>query len=151
MGSLTVDFLPSCRPVYRLDVETHGVHICFTGIFLWSSYSREPGTVTQLLKDLQWDTLQTRRKINRLSIIYKMEHNLIDIPLDHYIQHNTKSSCKHDSQFLQHRIRYKHMMQTYLETASSQPQFKNGILLQNTVSSKSLNSFKNNFIQHFNN
>ena len=31
-----------------------------------------------------------------------MEHNLIDIPLDHYIQHNTRSS--HDSQFLQ--IRY---------------------------------------------
>ena len=33
-----------------------------------------------------------------------MEHNLIDIPLDHYIQHNTRSSRKHDSQFLQ--IRY---------------------------------------------
>ena len=29
-----------------------------------------------------------------------MEHNLIDIPLDHYIQHNTRSSRKHDSQFL---------------------------------------------------
>ena len=29
-------------------------------------YSRDPGTVTQLLKDLQWDTLQTRRKIKRL-------------------------------------------------------------------------------------
>ena len=33
-----------------------------------------------------------------------MEHNLIDILLDHYIQHNTRSSRKHDSQFLQ--IRY---------------------------------------------
>ena len=36
-----------------------------------------------------------------------MEHNLIDIPLewlDYYIQHNTWSSHKHDSQFLQ--IRY---------------------------------------------
>ena len=33
-----------------------------------------------------------------------MEHNLIDISLDHYIQHNTRSSRKHDSQFLQ--IRY---------------------------------------------
>ena len=68
------------------------------------NYSREPGRVTQLFKDLQWDTVQTRRTIKRLSIIYKMEHNLIDIPLDHYIQHNTRSSCKHDSQFLQ--IRY---------------------------------------------
>ena len=25
-------------------------------------------------------------------IIYKMEHNLIDFPLDHYIQHNIRSS-----------------------------------------------------------
>ena len=30
-----------------------------------------------------------------------MEHNLIDFSLDQYIYHNTKSSCKHDSQFLQ--------------------------------------------------
>ena len=28
--------------------------------FCTQSYSREPGTVSQLLKDLQWDTLQTR-------------------------------------------------------------------------------------------
>ena len=53
------------------------------------NYSREPVTVTQLLKDLQWDTLQTRRKIKTHSIIYNMEHNLIDIPLGHYIQPNT--------------------------------------------------------------
>ena len=51
--------------------------------FCTQNYSREPGTLTQLLKDLQWDTLQTRRKIKRLTIIYKMEHNLIDVPLEH--------------------------------------------------------------------
>ena len=32
-----------------------------------------------------------------------MAHNFIDIPLDHYIQHNTRSSRKHESQFLQIR------------------------------------------------
>ena len=48
--------------------------------FCTQNNSREPGTVTQLLKDVQWDTLQTRRKIKK---IYKMEHNLIDIPVDH--------------------------------------------------------------------
>ena len=43
-------------------------------------------------------------------------------------------------------------VQTYLETASSQPQLNNGIISSpNTVSSKSLNSFQNNCIQHFNN
>ena len=33
------------------------------------NYSREPGTVTQLLKDLQCDTVHTRRKVKRLIII----------------------------------------------------------------------------------
>ena len=64
--------------------------------------SREPGTVTRLLRDLQWDALQGERQIKRRSIIYKMKLNLLDIPLDRYIQHNIRSLrksvltiCKH--------------------------------------------------------
>ena len=60
-----------------------------------------------------------------------MEHNLIDIPLDHYIQHNTRSSRKHDSQFSSCKL---DTLQTYLETASSQQQLKNGILSPQTLS-----------------
>ena len=117
--------------------------------FCTQNYSREPGTVTQLLKDLQWDTLQTRRKIKRLSIIYKMEHNLIDIPLDHYIQHNTRSSRKHDSQFLQIRHSANIFGNSFFPTTIKEW----NSLPPNTVSSKSLklNSFQKNVIQHFNN
>ena len=115
--------------------------------FCTQNYSRELGTVTQLLKDLQLDTLQTRRKIKRLSIIYKMEHNLIDIPLNHYIQHNTRSSRKHDSQFLQIRpsanIFGNSFFPTTIKECNSLP--------PDTVSSKSLHSFQINVIQHFNN
>ena len=57
-----------------------------------------------------------------------MEHNLIDIPLDHYIQHNTRTSRKHDSQFKLDTL------QTYLEAASSQQQLRNGILSPQTLS-----------------
>ena len=64
-----------------------------------------PGVKGQILTESLFGCeREAYRKIKRLSIIYKMEHNLIDIPLDHYIQHNTRSSRKHDSQFLQ--IRY---------------------------------------------
>ena len=43
-------------------------------------------------------------------------------------------------------------LQTYLETASSQQQSKNGNSLpSNTLSSKSLNSFQNNLDQHLSN
>ena len=64
--------------------------------FCTINYSREPGSVTKLLQELGWETLQTRRKA-------KMEHNIIDIPLDQYIKHNTRCSRKHNSQLLQIR------------------------------------------------
>ena len=35
---------------------------------------------------------QNMKKTKRLRIIYKIEHNLIDIPLDHYIKRNTRCS-----------------------------------------------------------
>ena len=77
-----------------------------------------------------------------------MEHNLIDIPLDHYIQHNTRSSHKHDSQFLQiiyysANIFGNSFFPTTIKEWNSLP--------PQTLSSKSLNSFQNNLIQHFNN
>ena len=50
--------------------------------FCTNNYSREPGPVTQLLQELVWETLQTRRKAKRITTLYKMEHNIIDIPLD---------------------------------------------------------------------
>ena len=78
-----------------------------------------------------------------LSIIYKMEHNLIlviDIPLDHYIQHNTRSSRKHDSQFLQIRHSANIFGNSFFPTTIKEW----NSLPPNTVSSKSLNSFKKN-------
>ena len=72
--------------------------------FCTNNYSREPGSVTKLLQELGWETLQTRRKSKRNTTLYKMEHNIIDIPLDqYYIKHNTRCSRKHNSQFLQIR------------------------------------------------
>ena len=71
--------------------------------FCTNDYSREPGSVTKLLQELGWETLQTRRKAKRSTTLYKMEHNIIDIPLYQYIKHNTRCSRKHNSQFLQIR------------------------------------------------
>ena len=35
-------------------------------------------SVTDMLSDIKWDTLQTRRKKNRLTLIYKLSYNLVD-------------------------------------------------------------------------
>ena len=71
--------------------------------FCKNNYSREPGSVTKFLQELGWETLQARRKHKIITTLYKMEHNIIDIPLDQYIIHNTRCSRKHNSQFLQIR------------------------------------------------
>ena len=39
--------------------------------FVKNCYEREPGRVTYLLKDLNWHTLELRRKIVRLTTMYK--------------------------------------------------------------------------------
>ena len=85
--------------------------------FCKNNYHREPGSVTKLLQELGWETLQARRKHKRITTLYKMEHNIIDIPLDQYVIHNRPTRCsrKHNSQFLQIR----HWSNTFGKTVFS--------------------------------
>lgn len=43
------------------------------------------GSVTQMLQDLHWEPLQTRRLKIRLVLLYKIEHALVAIPADMYL------------------------------------------------------------------
>ena len=47
--------------------------------YVFNNYNRTPGTVTNLLESLQWDTLEKRREISRLAMIYKIENGLVDL------------------------------------------------------------------------
>ena len=97
--------------------------------FCTNNYSREPGSVTKLLQELGWETLQTRRKSKIITTLYKMEHNIIYIPLDQYIKHNTRCSRKHNSQLLQIR----HSSNTFGHSFfPSLLQLKNGMLYRQT-------------------
>ena len=44
-----------------------------------------PGTVTNILEDRQWETLQARRSKARLTMLYKIIHGDVAIPSDSYI------------------------------------------------------------------
>ena len=59
----------------------------------------------------------------RITILYKIEHNILDIPLDQYIMHNSHCSRKQNSQFLQIR----HSSNTF-GNGFPQLQLKNGML-----------------------
>jgi hypothetical protein len=69
--------------------------------FCMGNYKREPGTVTKLLKDLEWDTLQTRRKRQKLCMLFKMQNGLVDIPLLDYVQPSKKETRGNNQKFIQ--------------------------------------------------
>ena len=46
--------------------------------YVWMTYSRE-SSVTSMLKDLEWQSLDTRRALTRLVLMFKISHSLVDI------------------------------------------------------------------------
>ena len=50
--------------------------------------NRTPGCVTNMITSLGWQSLKQRRQNSRLCMLYKIQHNLIDINRDLYIRHN---------------------------------------------------------------
>ena len=41
---------------------------------------RTQGCVTAMVNSLGWETLQDRRKMQRLTMLFKIKHNLVEIP-----------------------------------------------------------------------
>ena len=43
-------------------------------------------SVNDIIQDLEWENLETRRKKARLALFYKFSHNLIDVDTVNYLQ-----------------------------------------------------------------
>ena len=67
--------------------------------FVMSDYNRT-SSVTVMLQDLNWDTLSSRRQTSRLSLLYKILHNIVDITLPSYITPSTRFTRGHDQKFI---------------------------------------------------
>ena len=52
---------------------------------------------------LGWDMLQKRRDLARLSMMYRIVHHLVDIPVEPYLTPSTSMARGHDSRFFQIR------------------------------------------------
>ena len=74
-------------PYYQKD--THVVEMIQrkAARFCRNNYRRE-SSVTELIETLGWDSLQLRRKQARLSLMYKLSNNLIDINLENLLSRN---------------------------------------------------------------
>ncbi len=68
--------------------------------FTTSTYGRDPGTVTNIINDLEWETLETRRKAARLTLLYKILHDeaAVNIP-DYVIKPTVQTRQYHQSRF----------------------------------------------------
>ena len=57
--------------------------------FATKTYSRQEGCVTQALNHLNWPLLEHRRKVNRLTLMYKTLHGQAAINIPPYVKHKT--------------------------------------------------------------
>ena len=66
--------------------------------FVKNNYSRY-SSLTEMMKELNWKPLHTRRRENRLALMFKIINNLVAIPADNYISFNTRETRnKHSMQ-----------------------------------------------------
>ena len=54
--------------------------------FVTNDYGRK-SSVTEMIADLGWDTLQKRRDFARLNMMYLIVYNLDEIPVEPYLTH----------------------------------------------------------------
>ena len=67
--------------------------------FVTRNYSYETGSMTGILEELKWETLQKRRKDNRLVLLYKGLKGKARIPTDDLIPKNRRFRNQHSLVF----------------------------------------------------
>ena len=67
--------------------------------FVTRNYSYETGSMTGILEELKWETLQKRRKDNRLILMYKGLKGKARIPTDDLIPKNRRCRNQHSLVF----------------------------------------------------
>ena len=75
------------------------------GSFAKSTVYTTKGTITALLKHLEWVPLEKQRKINRLTMTYKIVNGWVDISAAAYLTPNTRSTRGNPKKFKQIRAR----------------------------------------------
>ena len=78
--------------------------------------SRTPGCVTSMLTSLEWQTLEQRRRISRLVMMYKIQHQLVDIDRDLYLRPGD-SRTRGQHRFFQERSNYDTLRNSFQRTA----------------------------------
>jgi len=63
------------------------------------------GSPSSMLQYLGWDSLEERRLRSRATMLYRIVHGLVAIPLHPNLQWNTRETCGHSTKFLVPTVR----------------------------------------------
>ena len=98
-------------------------------------------SVTKLKTDLQWTSLEDRRKMSRLCMMYKMTNKLVDVPTDKYLipaQKRTRNIHVSDFKYKSYQPRIDVFKNSYFPRTI----VERNLLSPSTVGASSLDSFK---------
>jgi hypothetical protein len=83
---------------------------------LFTTREVDQGCVTSMWTSLEWQTLEQRRRISRLVMMYKIQHQLLDIDRDLYlIPGDSRTRGQH--RFFQERSNYDTLRNSFQRTA----------------------------------
>ena len=83
-----------------LKVSNRNVVVLVVVVFCGSGSGKaKTASMTDMLSDLKWDTLETRRKKNRLTLMYKLSHNLVDINTEEHLIPNSELRTRNSHAF----------------------------------------------------
>ena len=88
----------SWDPHYKKDISTLERVQRKAARFCLQNFNKT-ASVTDTLSDLKWDTLETRRKKNRLTLMYKLSHNLVDITIEEHLILNSEKRTRNSHAF----------------------------------------------------
>ena len=75
--------------------------------YLFNDYTtRTPGCVTDMVKDLEWESLQVIRHISRLCSLYKIQHGLVDIDKAAYLKPGDSRTTVFYQEHTRHEVYY---------------------------------------------
>ena len=82
---------PYPRPYLQKDIKAVEQVQRRAARYVLNDYStRTPGCVTGMVNKLQWESLETSRRNDRLTMLYRIQHGLVDIHPDSYLQQSDR-------------------------------------------------------------
>ena len=113
--------------------------------FVKNCYTREPGTVTNLLNELNWIPLEVRRTISRLTLFHKTIHGDGGLALPNYLTKRSRHLRNSQNKF----IELQPHTETYRNSYFCRTVKDWNALPSDLVNSKSVDLFKKALSEYF--